>query len=112
MSDILSDLEPLYSELSRDPGLADILELFVKEMSERVANLREGLEAGDWARLGRTAHQLKGAAGSYGFAPISVGAAGVEQAIRQSLPESRIREAVEELIALCRRARSGVSPQR
>ena len=106
-----SDSQPLWSELCREEDLAEILELFVQELSERVGVLRKGLETRDWAGLARMAHQLEGAAGSYGFAPIGLGAARVEQAIRHRLPESQIRQAVEGLIGLCRRAHAGVPPQ-
>ena len=99
--------EPLFSSLGSDPDLGEIVELFVNEMPNRVATALEQLENSDWEGLRRTAHQLKGAAGSYGFDMISPSAAEVEAAVRNGEPEQRIRETVNELIALCSRATSG-----
>ena len=100
--------EHVYSRLANDPDLREIVELFVEEMPGRVANILEQLQAADWEGLRRSAHQLKGAAGSYGFDPISPSAGKVEAAIRDGEPEARIRETVDELIDLCTRARCGV----
>lgn len=98
---------PLYSTLATDPDLGEIVQLFVEEMPNRTATLRDRLNEADWEGLRRVAHQLKGAAGSYGFEPITPAAARVEDAIRQSAPEDEIRQMVEELIALCNSARPG-----
>jgi len=99
--------ECIYSRLGGDSDLADILELFVDEMPARVAKLLRHLDEGNWEELRRTAHQLKGAAGSYGFEPISPCANRVERAIRDNESEERIRESVLELVDLCGRVRCG-----
>lgn len=99
--------EPLYSSLAGDPHLGDIVDLFVQEMPGRMANLRDRLNSGDWEGLRRIAHQLKGAAGSYGFDAITPSAAEVEDAIREARPEEEIRRAVDSLVALCDQARAG-----
>jgi HPt (histidine-containing phosphotransfer) domain-containing protein len=99
--------ELLYSSLGGDPDLADLVELFVEEMPDRAAALSERFDASDWEGLRRTAHQLKGAAGSYGYAPISQYAAVLEEAVKQDEPEAQIRDAVEGLIAICGRACGG-----
>lgn len=103
----IGNQEYLYSHLATDPDLRDIVELFVEEMPDRIAMLSEMLRAADWEGLRRIAHQIKGAAGSYGFDPISPMAGRVEAAIREGEPEIQIRRTVEELIDLCKRARSG-----
>lgn len=97
----------LYSSLGGDPDLGEIVELFVEEMPDRVATLLDQLEAADWEGLHRAAHQLKGAAGSYGYAPISDYAAVLEKAVGEGEPEEQIREAVDALADICRRARGG-----
>ncbi len=99
---------PLYSTLAEDPDLRAIVEMFVEEMPGRIAGLLECLERSDWEALGRAAHQLKGAAGSYGFSAISPSAAEVEEAAKGSLPEEDIRSKVATLVDLCRAARGGV----
>ncbi len=97
----------IYSRLCDDPDLTDILEMFVAEMPGRVDMLLRHLEEQNWESLRRVAHQLKGAAGSYGFETITPAAARVEHAIRDHEPEERIRTAVMELVDLCRRVRTG-----
>ena len=98
----------VYSRLAGDPDLGEIVDLFVSEMSERVATLLDQLQAQDWESLRRTAHQLKGAAGSYGFDSISPCAGKVESAIRDGESEQRICTTVEELVDLCNRTRCGL----
>ncbi len=108
MTQMSNDVGLLYSPLSADPDLAEVVELFVLEMPDRVACLLKSLEESDWDGLRRASHQLKGAAGSYGFMPITPAAARLEDSIRQSAPETEIQQAVEELVHLCRQARSGL----
>ena len=81
--------------------------MFVEEMPERVASLLDHFNRKDWERLRQIAHQLKGAAGSYGFGAISPCAGRLEGVIRDSEPEERIHEAVMELVDLCGRIRCG-----
>ncbi len=100
--------EPLYSSLGDDPDLSEIVEMFVDEMPDRVTALQTQLKEADWESLRRTAHQLKGAAGSYGFDIISPCAARLEDAVRESEPEDQIRKAVDELANLCSRATAGI----
>ena len=97
----------IYSPLGNDPDFKDIVEMFVQEMPGRATTLTEELHAKDWEGLRRTVHQLKGAAGGYGFAPVSQAAAKVEIALRDGGPEEQIRAALEELLDLCSRVRIG-----
>ncbi len=99
--------ECVYSRLGGDPDLAEIVELFVGEMPQRTATLLRHLDEKNWEGLRRAAHQLKGAAGSYGFEPISPCAGRVESAVRDGEPEERIRQSVFELVDLCGRLRCG-----
>ncbi|MFZ5828553.1 MAG: Hpt domain-containing protein [Planctomycetota bacterium] len=110
MSEALRDCEPIYSQLGGDPDLAEIVNLFVEEMPERVASFEGFFAAGDLEGLRRAAHQLKGAAGSYGFDPISPRAGELEAAILSLAPEDEIRRCLDELVDICQRARAG-APQ-
>lgn len=110
MTSAISATEPLYSSLGGDLDLGEIVEMFVDEMPERVGTLLKLLDASDWEALRRAAHQIKGAAGSYGFDPISPCAAQLEQTIKDDQPEEQIRRAVAELADICNRARAG-TPQ-
>ena len=107
MTPMATAAEALHSTLSADPDLREIVELFVEEMPDRMSSLLDRLDAADWEGLRRVAHQLKGAAGSYGFEPITRSAARVEDAIRESQPEQAIRRMVKELLDLCARAHPG-----
>ncbi len=102
----------LYSSLASDPDLGDIVEMFVDEMPERVQNLTRCLAEEDWDQLGRYAHQMKGACGSYGFDQLTIPAARLERACRETHDELQIREALEELSVLCQRVRSGTGEGR
>ncbi|NMC19711.1 MAG: Hpt domain-containing protein [Thermogutta sp.] len=99
----------IYSEIGDDPDLRDLIQLFVDEMPSRISTFEDLLREEKWDELRRAAHQLKGAAGSYGYGSVTAAAAAVEQAIRQELPFQEVQRRLEELIDLCRRAR--VSPR-
>jgi HPt (histidine-containing phosphotransfer) domain-containing protein len=107
MPETIPYAEPIYSTLNGDPGLAEIVDLFVEEMPGRIATLREHFEADDWDGLRRTAHQLKGAAGSYGFERISPCAAELEDAIDEGLSEEEIGQLFDRLVAICQSVRGG-----
>ena len=98
---------PLYSSLGGDPDLAEIVEMFVDEMADRIDAMLSSLESGELESLRRTVHQLKGAAGSHGFEPVSEVAGRVEDAIRAADPLESIRDGVEQLVDLCRSCRAG-----
>lgn len=97
---------PLYSEFGAG-DLADLVEMFVDEMPQRIESLQALANARDWKALGRAAHQLKGSAGSYGFRQLTPAAAGLESATRNGEPEAATLAALEALIGLCRRVRAG-----
>ncbi|MBN2580485.1 MAG: Hpt domain-containing protein [Pirellulales bacterium] len=97
-----------YSGLAAvDPELGEIVAEFVAEMPDRISAMQRQLEDRNWQALRQSAHQLKGAAGSYGFERVSPAAAQLENALRDEKPEETVRCAVEELIDLCRRMRAG-----
>ena len=102
--------EPLYSSLGGDLDLGDLVTLFVEEMPERVTNISDMMHRHNWEGLHRIAHQIKGAAGSYGFNPITQVAGKLEAALHNKEPEENILRAAQELIAICQSARSG-TPQ-
>ncbi len=101
---------PIYSVLASDPDLQEIVQLFVDEMSDRIARFEAEFAAKNWAELGRAAHQLKGAAGSYGFAELSPAAATLENTIKANADEATISAATDHLIALCRRTTANPEP--
>ena len=103
--------EELASELAGDEDMAEILASFVGELPARVSKLRASLDGGDRDALRRLAHQLKGAAGGYGFPRITEAAGKVEAAIDASpdntLDITALRPLVDALASLCSRATAG-----
>jgi HPt (histidine-containing phosphotransfer) domain-containing protein len=100
---------PLYSSLvAVDPDFNEIVELFVAEIPERIASLKSHFVDRDGTALARAAHQLKGAAGSHGFNAVTLPAARLEAAAASGEPEDLVREALEDLIAICGQLRSGL----
>ena len=61
----------------------------------------------DHDELRRVVHQMKGAAGSYGFPQLSHAAAELESSLVEDIAEEQIRRELEDLVDLCLRARSG-----
>jgi PAS domain S-box-containing protein len=100
----------VYSHRAADPDLRELVDLFVREMPDRINALEAQAKNRDWNELTRTARQIKGAAGSYGFGEITPYAARLEAAAQEALPEEQILAALNELLSLCRRVRSG-TPQ-
>ena len=94
--------EAAYSDLTNDDDLRDIVALFVEEMEGRIAKIEAEFASSDLYSLGRTVHQLKGAAGSYGFAEITQAAIAVEEKIRDAASDKEIETSVKGLVALCR----------
>ncbi len=103
---------PVYSVFGDDPEMADMVEQFAREMPIRVQCLGELLDSADWAELGSFAHQLKGAAGGYGFDGITQLAARLENTIRHAETDDDIRAAATTLIDACRRVRAGTDANR
>ncbi len=99
------DLPPLRSEFADDPEMAELVEFFLHELEERLAALRDAYEGGHADELRSVVHQLKGAAGGYGFPSISEAARKFEHSILIEEAElSTLREEFENLITTCRRA--------
>ena len=104
------DSLPLCSALASDPELQEIVRLFVEEMPERMSVFEKHLASGNWGELARAAHQLKGAAGSHGFAKLSSAAAELESTIKSEADRKTIADATAALAALCRRVSSLPAP--
>lgn len=98
---------PLKSTLSSDPDMVELVEFFVQDMNERIDTIQNAAQENNVGQLRIVAHQLKGAATGYGFAPISRSAAALEKLIDSAGPTAEansLRTQVDELIDLCRRA--------
>lgn len=98
--------DPIQSDFDGDPAMRELIELFVSEMPAKATKLSELFEEQQIDELRRLAHQLKGAAGGYGFGVISEAAAKLEQSIKSLEEAEQMHEQVEALIDLCQRTRS------
>jgi HPt (histidine-containing phosphotransfer) domain-containing protein len=99
--------ELVYSRLGDDPDMADILDMFIDEIPSRMTAMLEQYNQGNWEGLRRLAHQLKGAAGSYGFDGVSPYAQRLERTILDGEPRQQIHDALMELVELSSRIRRG-----
>jgi histidine phosphotransfer protein HptB len=100
-------MQYVYSSLAEDPDLGELVDIFVQEMPARVDALETQARCCDWQQLKRAAHQIKGAAGSYGFAALTPPAARLELALAEGCPEEEVLSVLAELLVLCRGVRCG-----
>ncbi|MEI7836735.1 MAG: response regulator, partial [Planctomycetota bacterium] len=98
--------EAIRSSLEDDPDLAGILAEFVGKLSARVADMRQALTNGDWDSLRRSAHQLKGAGGGYGYSQLTEEARELEALAKQSDVEAATLS-LSRVTILCRRIEAG-----
>jgi signal transduction histidine kinase/CheY-like chemotaxis protein/HPt (histidine-containing phosphotransfer) domain-containing protein len=98
--------EALVSTLSDDEDMREIVREFVRDLPDRSAAILRASQASDYETLERMAHQLKGAAGGYGFPRITEAAAAVERAVSEGLDLASLQSHAETLANLCRRARA------
>ncbi len=94
--------------LLEDGDLRDIVEEFVAGLSSRITELLKAHDQLDWDRLTLLAHQLKGAAGSYGYPEISRLCADLEARCRRHEADI-FGQRIAELKALADAARDGLS---
>ena len=92
------------SSFAGDPEMAEITAAFVGALPARAQALQAAQSAGDLEGLKRLAHQLKGAAGGYGFPRISAAAAALEQACASGAP---VEQDLAQLADVLGRARAG-----
>lgn len=104
----------LKSDFAGDPEIGELVELFLAELPARVGVLLSAFRSGDEDRVRTLAHQLKGAAGGYGFPTIGEAAKNLEAFLRSSDSGAehleRVRSGVEELVNLCRQANQDAKP--
>jgi HPt (histidine-containing phosphotransfer) domain-containing protein len=107
---LLEEKNSIYSTFGNDPEYKELIVLFLNDLHERINSMKSFFESENWAGLQRIAHQLKGAAGSYGFDPISDCSTSLEHALKAGEPKEFIRKLTDELISMCQSARSGAPP--
>ncbi len=93
------------------PVLAGLIDEFLEEMPQRAEKIENALRSGDFRGLAQLAHQLKGAAGIYGFAPIADTARQVNSQATDRADLDRLEATVGELVDLCHRATRDTTQQ-
>jgi signal transduction histidine kinase/CheY-like chemotaxis protein/HPt (histidine-containing phosphotransfer) domain-containing protein len=100
---IQDDKCPIKSSLLNYPGMAKIIDEFVKELPEQIENLRTYLSKADMVSLRRLVHQLRGTCGGYGFDPVTAIAAAAEDAINSNEAPESLGVRIDALIqVICR----------
>jgi CheY-like chemotaxis protein/HPt (histidine-containing phosphotransfer) domain-containing protein/anti-sigma regulatory factor (Ser/Thr protein kinase) len=94
---------PIFSTLINYPGLEYVINEFVRDLPEMGQQLKQLLEQDDMNRLRRLAHQLRGAAGGFGFECITELAAKTEDAIRDGQPPLAVSACVSSLVQMIER---------
>lgn len=103
--------DPIVSSLVHVTEMADLIDQFVGDLSERVTELENAFRAAEWPMLERLARALKGDAGAYGFEVITHAAAELEQMTAQKVDLAALRAKLTALGRLCLAARpvSGIA---
>jgi CheY-like chemotaxis protein len=98
---INGDADSTLSKLMSKPNTAKLVERFLTGLPQRITAIEEAAAKPDWNQLKVLTHQLKGAAGGYGFAAVSVAAANVEAAVTANADAEEIGKQVRSLAQLC-----------
>lgn len=97
---VLESLQPLKSTFADDPAIADIIPLFLANLSGYVEGLDKALRGGDLQAALRICHDLKGTAGGYGYPALSEVAADLERHLKsgqQTVQSGSLMETVRHL---------------
>lgn len=103
-----ASVEPLTSDFADDPDMVEIIEMFIDGLSDRIESITTAFEDRNFTTVSGIAHQLKGAAGGYGYPSLSELAFEVEHLAKQNADDAQIEDALALLIGQCRSAIVGV----
>jgi HPt (histidine-containing phosphotransfer) domain-containing protein len=93
----------IYSTLGDQPGMNQIIAEFVGDFEEGCRVMQDLLDRNELKDLCRAIHQLRGAAGGYGFEQVTELAAQAETSIRSSAALDVIAAQTHELIGVIKR---------
>jgi CheY-like chemotaxis protein/HPt (histidine-containing phosphotransfer) domain-containing protein len=106
---LAGDVDSTLSKLMSKPSTAKLVERFLGGLPQRISAIEEAAAKPDWNQLKVLAHQLKGAAGGFGFAAVSLSAARVETAVTANADASEIAKHVTSLAQLCAALRNAAA---
>jgi PAS domain S-box-containing protein len=98
---------PQLGALMAKPRMAKLVEKFLGKLDDRMTAIRAAADAQDAQQLKVLAHQLKGAAGGYGFPAISDAARAIEQSELGDL--DALMRTINGLAELCNSAKQSVA---
>jgi HPt (histidine-containing phosphotransfer) domain-containing protein len=96
-------MQSLRSNLANDPRVMRVLDRFISNLPDRVAELQNSLNDGNLDLLRNAIHNLKGAGSGYGFPAITQKSASAEEALKAQRSLDEIRREVSQLIGLIQR---------
>ena len=99
---------PLFSTFIEEPAIAEILPIFFQNLPSYLRRIEDAVAEGDLDVAARTCHDLKGAAGGYGYPSISALASSLEVSLRVGDFGEEVKELLEALRELCQRAEKGI----
>lgn len=88
---------PVYSEFADDPDFGDLLHLFIESLHKQRSEILSLFQDRQWDGLHSMAHQIKGAAGGYGFPQLTEKAYALETAAGEK-NEAEIAIHLEDLL--------------
>jgi HPt (histidine-containing phosphotransfer) domain-containing protein len=98
---------PLYSTLAEDPLVGPLLHVFVTGLPDLVAQIVAERQKPARGNLRGVLHQLKGAAGGFGFDLLGRHAERIEQRLLANPEAPEIDAELNVLVAMCGRVRTG-----
>ena len=103
-----SEAEVIRSKYANDPDFTDLLRDFAVGLNERIKQMQEALEQGDFGQVKDLAHKLKGAAGFTGYPTLSETAKTLEHTAAKSSDIESVTLALNDLCSICRAVVRGV----
>jgi histidine phosphotransfer protein HptB len=94
---------PVRSEYADDEDFRELIEAFVETFPDKRRSMADLFQGGQIDELGRAAHQLKGAAGGYGFPEVTTAASLLQEAC-DNRDAARVEQSLADVLDLLARA--------
>ena len=103
------DASPILSDLlEEEPGMASLIKSFIEQLPDMVSSLKSALKSGDDELFKKTAHNLKGMGGGFGFPQISDLGGRIEFEFAKE-DAAAITKSIEEVESLLARIQYGIA---
>ena len=98
--------DTVLGKLMSKPATAKLVERFLAGLGQRITAIQQALGANDMNQLKILAHQLKGAAGGYGFPNLTEAARKVENSASAGADAKTLGTEVRALADLCQQIKA------